>query len=204
MTPKLRTHPTMLLPLAALAAAVALVGAQKAAAAPAASQVPTSKCWLAVINDWLDNNQIDHVYAIPCYTQAIQHLSAYPDVAGYSSAADDIRRAELDAIHQDRQVASSTGGSSNGDNSSSSGGGVPPSGGSGGDGGSGPPASASSPIDKLGPDNAQSVPLPLLVLGGLAVLLLLAAAGTWIARRMQARRDDSRRVAPAPAPVHRR
>ena len=31
--------------------------------------------------------------------------------------------------------------------------------------------------DRLGPGNAQSVPLPLLVLGGLALLLLLAAGG---------------------------
>jgi len=196
----------MLLPLAALGAALALVGAGTAAAAPAASQTATNKCWLAVINDWLDNNQIDHVYAIPCYTQAIQHLSAYPDVAGYSSAADDIKRAELDAIHQDRQVGASTGGSDSNDNGSQSGGGaVPPSGGGSDGGGGGPTASSSSsPIDKLGPDNAQSVPLPLLVLGGLALLLLVAAAGTWIARRMQSRRDGSRPVAPAPAPVHRR
>ncbi len=46
-----------------------------------------------MVNDWLDNNQVDGVYPIPCYTQAIQHLNAYSDVAGYSSAIDDIRRA---------------------------------------------------------------------------------------------------------------
>jgi hypothetical protein len=40
------------------------------------------------------------------------------------------------------------------------------------------------------------VPLPLIVLGGLAALLLLGAVVTWLLRRIQARR-----VAPSPAPV---
>src|SRR5205085_1497964 len=38
--------------------------------------------------------------------------------------------------------------------------------------------------------------LPLLVLGGLALLLFLTAAATWLTRRLQARR-----VTPAPAPA---
>ena len=87
----------------ALAFLVAGVGG--AAAAPAASQTPTNKCWLDVINDWADNNQVDKIYAIPCYTQAIQHLSAYPDIAGYSSAADDIHRAMLAVIHEEGRGA---------------------------------------------------------------------------------------------------
>ncbi len=51
----------------------------------------------------------------------------------------------------------------------------------------------------IGPGNAQSIPLPLLVLGGLALLLLLTAALTWFMRRLQARR-----VTPAPAIAKRR
>ena len=50
--------------------------------------------------------------------------------------------------------------------------------------------------DKLGPGNAQSIPLPLLVLGGLGLLLLLTAAATWGTRRLQARRVPG---TPAPA-----
>ena len=46
----------------------------------------------------------------------------------------------------------------------------------------------------IGPGNAQSIPLPLLVLGGLALLLFLTAAATWFARRLQ-----GRRITPAPA-----
>lgn len=51
-------------------------------------------------------------------------------------------------------------------------------------------------IDWLGPDRADSVPLPLLILGGLGLLLTLAAAGSKIARHLQSRRTA---VQPAPA-----
>jgi len=176
--------------LAALVGATALLaGAGAASAAPAASFQATSTCWQQVINDWLDNNQVDRVYAIPCYTQAIQHLSQYPDVAGYSSAEDDIRRAELAAIRLDR---------GNGGPPSLGGGGGGPGGPGGGGGSTGPGKGGGGFFnaigDRLGPGNAQSIPLPLIVLAGLALLLLLAAGATWLARRIQ-----SRRVSPAPA-----
>lgn len=180
-------HATKLLLAALVGAAALLAGAGVASAAPAASFQATSTCWQQVINDWLDNNQVDRVYAIPCYTQAIQHLSQYPDVAGYSSAEDDIRRAELAAIRLDR---------GNGGPPSLGGGGGP--GGPGGGGSTGPGKGGGGFFnaigDRLGPGNAQSIPLPLIVLAGLALLLLLAAGATWLARRIQ-----SRRVSPAPA-----
>jgi hypothetical protein len=180
----------------ALAALVAsLAAASAASAAPAATESATPNCWLQVVNDWLDNNRVDRTYAIPCYTQAIQHLNAYPDVQNYSSAADDIHRALLAAIRQDRGSGPGAGsgddssGPSSGPSSSDSGGGGTPS-----DSGDGSNSFFHRVADKVGPSDAQSIPLPLLVLGGLAVLLLLAAAGTWLARRVQARR------VPAPAP----
>jgi hypothetical protein len=167
------------------------VGAREAAAAPSAALNPTSGCDLAVINDWADNNRVDKIYAIPCYTQAIQRLSSYPDLEGYSSAADDIHDALLAALRQDRGGGGgggTDGGSSPGN--SNSGPGNPGPSKDGGPLGSG--------IDKIGGTSAQSVPVPLLVLGGLALLLLLAAGATWIARRLQ-----SRRMTPAPAPARR-
>jgi len=179
--------------LAAFAVSVGLLsaGVSSAAAAPAATAAPTSKCWLAVVNDWLDNNRVDGVYAIPCYTQAIQHLNAYPDVQNYSSATDDIQRALLAAIRQDRGngpgagpgPTDTGGGSSSG---SGSGGGT----GGGGSSGGGTPSSGGI-IGSFAPSNAQSIPLPLLVLGGLALLLLAAAGATLVARRVQARRGVS-------------
>ena len=195
-TTRIQTR-TVLVALAATLAVLA-AGVHGAAAAPAASVAPTNRCWLDVVNDWLDHHgQIQGTYAIPCYTQAIQHLNLYPDVRQYSNATDDIQRALLAAIRQNRgngPGASSGGPTSPGGFPSSSGGGGKPRGG-------GKPSGAGiirSLSDHLGPGNAQSIPLPLLVLGILALLLLAAAGATWLTRRLQARRVTP---APAPAPV---
>ncbi|HEY2542190.1 MAG TPA: hypothetical protein VGH92_03980 [Gaiellaceae bacterium] len=197
-----RTRKTRLLAaLAAVVALAALAGAPSASAAPAATAKATSKCWLQVVNDWLAHGSVKGYYAIPCYTQAIQNLSSYPDIKQYSSAIDDIRRALLVAIHEDR--GNGPGSSSGGGGGPSGGGGPVGNGGGNGPTGGGTAASHKSILNRvaadIGPGNAQSIPLPLLVLGGLAVLLLLTAAATWLARRLQARR-----VAPAPAIAKRR
>jgi hypothetical protein len=180
--------------LASLAGSLLMLaaGVGSAAAAHESAQQPTSTCWKQVINDWENNGQIDNVYAPPCYTQAIQHLNQYPDIKGYSNVIQDIQAALFAVLHEEGR------------------------GGGGGDGPSGPTSSPtgslggptlakkpnSGPINwlsnHLAPGNAQSVPLPLLVLGGLALLLLLAAAGTWLARRIQANRMKPRPPAPQP------
>jgi hypothetical protein len=185
--------------LAALAAGLGLlaVGVPVASAAPAATAKATDKCWLQVVNDWLQHGQVTGTYAIPCYTQAIQNLSAYPDISQYSSAIDDIHRALLAALHQDRgggPPTSSNGGSTPGPSSGSSGGSNNTGGPTGG--ATKPRGLFKSISEKIGPGNAQSIPLPLLVLGGFALLLLLTAAVTWFARRLQARRAPG---PPAPA-----
>jgi uncharacterized membrane protein YgcG len=178
--------------LATLVVALAFlsVGASQAVAAPAATLAPTSGCWLQVVNDWLDNNgTIKHLYPIPCYTQAIQKLQQYPDLQQYSSAIDDIQRALLAAIHEERDDGPGSGPSSNGPTGNSGVGGGGGSSTGGGSGGSGGGSASSSPIDHVfNPSSAQSVPLPLIILAALAVLLLLAGAGTWFAKRVQARR----------------
>lgn len=189
---KLLRHLTIV--AAGLAAALAVVPA--ASSAPDALRTPTEDCWRDVINDWVDNNRIDEVYALPCYAQAVQRLNEYPDVASYSSAIDDIRRAQRAALHSER------GGFGGG-----AGFGGPPGGGPTGGGpsdGSGPGGNAASGGDGgvlgvFGASDAQSVPLPLLVLGGLAILLALAALAAWLARRYQGRRPT-----PAPAVSRRR
>ncbi|HVA29668.1 MAG TPA: hypothetical protein VMU58_00220 [Gaiellaceae bacterium] len=180
--------------LTAFAAALALlVSAPAAGAAPAATLKATKGCWLDVINDWLDNNRVDKIYAIPCYAQAIQQLNRYPDVQNYSSAADDIRRAELAAIHDRGSSGGGSGGAQGGGGSGGAAGGG--TGGSGGGGGTKSPP-ITSIFNSGKPSSARSVPLPLIVLAGVAGLLLLSAAGTWLVRRIQARR-----MTPAPAPA---
>jgi hypothetical protein len=168
-----------------------LAGASSAAAAPAATARATGECWRSVVNDWLGHHgRVVGTYAIPCYTQAIQHLNAYPDVRSYSTATEDIQRALLAAIRQDRGNGPGAGPGPGGISDSNPGGGTKgPSGGGGGGGGGGF-------LGGLSPSNATAIPLPLLVLGGLALLLLAAAGATLVARRVQARRGR-------PAPPHR-
>jgi hypothetical protein len=190
------TKTRVLLTAVAAAAALLALGAGSAAAAHDASQA-TANCWLQVVNDWEDNGRVDNVYAPPCYTQAIQHLNAYPDLKGYSSAIDDIQQALYAVLHEEGRgggLPPSTTSSSN-DKKHITGITGPGNGGNGPGGGDG---FFHRIANRLAPGNAQSVPLPLLVLGGLAVLLLLAAAATWFAKRMQARRITP---APAPSPV---
>jgi hypothetical protein len=182
--------------LAALAIVAGLAVVPAAGAVTSASYAAKSGCDLKVINDWADNGRVDGTYAIPCYTQAIQRLNSLPDIRGYSSAIDDIHDALLAAIRQDRGGGGPSGGGSSGGGGGGSDG---RSGTSPGPGNGSTQAPDKSPIESashtIGPSNATSIPLPLIVLGGLALLLLLAAAGTWIARRVQ-----SRRVTPAPQP----
>jgi hypothetical protein len=191
----------LLLAVAASVVVLLALGAGSAAAAPAAIDRATGTCWKDVVNDWLQHEpNVVGTYPIPCYTQAIQHLNQYTDVQQYWNAEEDIHRALLAAIQDNR----GDGGGSGGSSSNLGGGG--PAGSSGGPSGpsSGSGTSVQSPdkgfvtrlFDSVGPGNAESVPLPLLVLAGLAVLLLLAAAGTWLAKRLQARR-----MTPAPAPA---
>jgi hypothetical protein len=151
------------------------------AAAPASAAVP---CWKALINDWYDG-QIDRVYPAACYTAAIRHLPR--DVETYSSAKEDINRALLAAIRKDKEGGGGTatydpndpnaGDNSSGGSSSSSGGSEESSKGI-----------ITRTIEWLGPSNATSIPLPLLILAGVAFLLLAAAGGSFVHRRLQDRR----------------
>jgi hypothetical protein len=172
--------------LLALALAALAVSGLALGASPAAAATP---CWKQVLNDWFVDGRIDNTYPIACYTQANQHLGQ--DAVNYSGAPDDIRRALLAAIRQDR----GSGGRGGGGPSSPS---VSPSGGSPGTTTTGSPASKGPiqrAIDWIGPSNAESIPLPLLILAAIAFLLLAAAAASFAARRIQARR-----VRPAPLP----
>jgi hypothetical protein len=196
--------PTRLLRLAALAAVLSLALAASASAAKkppsttttgtttsktkttkavAAALGPTGKtCWKALIKDWYDG-RIDKTYPVHCYRDALKHLPQ--DVKTYSDAYDVISRALADATshkkHPDPNAL------------------VPPPGSSGGGGGGGAGHPTTTP--SIGPNNgpipsvlgkgdrgATGIPIPLLVLGGLALLLVAAGGAGLLARRYQARR----------------
>ena len=144
--------------LRAALVACALLVAVGAPSAPAART--TTPCWVKLLNDWYDG-RIDNVYPIPCYRQAINHLPT--DIKQYSNASEQIERALATAIALKKNPNAVT---------TSSGRTTP----------QGPVPSA---IDSSSPGGANSFPLPLLILGGLAILLLAAGIVGLIIRRRQ-------------------
>ena len=175
--------------LAATSALVLVLGAGPALGA--------KSCGRQVIDDWYDNGRVDKLYDLHCYEDAIDALPE--DVVAYSSAKDDIERALALAVGKgqpagdddepDTTPTDTTGGEDESE--------TPP-----------PPpddtddtsTTTTEPRDKdetpeALPDgtktsNADSVPLPLIVLGALALLLLAAGGAGYLNRRLQARRID--------------
>ena len=166
-----------------------------ASLAPAAAAKSTPACWKTLINDWYDG-RIDHTYPVHCYKEALKHLPQ--DVRTYSDAYDVISRALAAATHGKKKVdqnaavapppsnggGGGTGGSGGGKTPKGSGpvGGVPTVGGD-------KHGLFTQATGKLGSDSASSLPIPLLVLAGLALLLVAAGAAGLLARRVQARRS---------------
>jgi hypothetical protein len=162
---------------------VALVAAF-AAPQPAAAK-KTVPCWTKLLNDWYDG-RIDNTYPVACYRQALKHLP--DDVEVYSSARSDIQRALANAVQRAKAqhkpldkvivpAAPSGKGPKGG-----SGTGTTKAGRDKGD--DGPFGSALGAIS----DSADAVPLPLLILGGLALLLIGAGVAGVVVRRIQLRR----------------
>lgn len=157
----------ILVVLAALAG-VALLSAPGASA---------SACGREVIDDWWDG-RIDGTYPFQCYDDAIESLPR--DVRDYSSAEDDIKRA-LQAARRGEAAPPNQGES-------------PPREGEGGTSTTpAPPGTDEQP--PAGPDaapplgeSASSVPVPLLILGGLALLLVAGGSIGYLLRRFQRRR----------------
>ncbi len=152
---------------------VLTVGVATAAAASAKSKPP---CWKVLINDWYDG-RIDGTYPIHCYREALDHLPT--DVDTYSSARDDIKQALQKRITQGRS------GGTTGNGGTSPGGGSKR-------GGKGGGKNASGPIPDLinagKPGAADSVPIPLIVLGAVALLLMVAGGLGFLARRTRTRK----------------
>jgi hypothetical protein len=176
-------RPFILLALVVAVAGMA-IGAEDSAAAAA------KPCWKRLINDWYDG-RIDNVYPVKCYRAAIRHLPE--DVASYSDAREDIQRALLSAIRKsggtlgpdDPVPAQKRSRPRDGEPAETSTGETAP---SGGDAAPGDPEGGGGVLDPLKPASADSVPIPLLVLAGLALVLLAAASAGFAARRIQARR----------------
>src|SRR5947209_2205572 len=143
--------------LVVLLAAVAIPGTASASAAP---------CRNKVFNDWYPDGKIASTYPLGCYRDALKHIP--PDAAIYSSLSDDVRAALRAAMRRGKGMA------------------VPKQVGHGFKAlGSGAVKGTSASVETAAPHDPKSdgivgtvsgAPLPILVLGALA--LLLVAAGT--------------------------
>jgi hypothetical protein len=196
----------MMSPAKTLVRAALIAGALlMATVRPAAAATP---CWKALLNDWYDG-RIDNTYALHCYTDALKHLP--PDVQTYSSAHDDIERALQSAIARlgkkkvtsttqiappPRTTTTSSNGASGGKQKPHPSG---PGGGSGGrptltttttSTGRNQGGGLSKLANKLDPGSADSLPVPLLVLGGLALILVAGGAGGLAVKHLRARRSN--------------
>ena len=168
---------------AALAAMISLAALSGAPAGNAKAKT----CADAVVADWYGDGRVDQIFPIHCYQEAIRSLPV--DVLDYSNAKEDILRA-LAYARQDKPDPGPTGGSRpTGTATDTTDTGATPPGGAG-PGGSGPDGGgatvAQGNVDTSGP---SSLPIPLLILGGLALLLLAAGGAGYLSRRAQARRE---------------
>jgi hypothetical protein len=150
-------------------------------AAPAPAATP---CWKLLLNDWYDGT-INNLYPIPCYHQAIEHLPT--DVEVYSSARDDINRALQQAVRKQRTsgkqqttISPAPAPTTKGRTTSTSTTTTPT---------TTTKKKKKGPIGRairdITPGGADSFPLPLLILGLLAILLVLAGVGGMLWRRYQ-------------------
>jgi hypothetical protein len=167
-----------------VALAAVLLAALTLGVAPAAAK---GKCWQKLLNDEYDG-RIDGTYPVYCYHEALKHL--HEDVRTYGSAYNDIQRALESAVL----------------------------GYSGHHGGGSPPPGYPVPAETgasthnhpenffqrianaIGPGNATSIPLPLLILAGVGLLLVAAAGASYVARRIRARRTRPQPATFPPTP----
>jgi hypothetical protein len=172
--------PARLLTLFAVSLLVAGAALLSAGAAPAEAAKP---CWERVIDDWTDNGLIEGDYPPSCITAARRHVPE--DLRTYTDILD-----KLDAYLQGtgRTLASAAG--------------------------SEPKAGTTKPKAKQlrqvrepkvkrgtdgpiqtvlgsGTTDASSIPLPLIVLAGLALLLMAAGGAGFAYRKLKARRIAS-------------
>src|SRR5262245_34326660 len=140
-----------------------------ALAAPAGAATP---CGKKVLNDWWDNGRVDRLYPLHCYEEAIDSIP--PDIRDYSDAEAVISRA-LQAAVGGNLAAGGKDPSPDDDGNRD----VPgPVAGDPGDGGS----EAAPNVD----GGTSSIPIPLLVLGGMSLALLAAGGLGYLSRRRKA------------------
>jgi hypothetical protein len=156
----------------AVSAAAVLVGVL-ALAVSAPSQAATP-CWRQVINDWVKNDRVQTTYPLHCYKDALAHVPE--DMRVYSSIEDDILAARQLAARRTLRTTQSVKPGSTTTPSSTETQQTPTKG------------LYKEAINQFQPRNADSMPLPLMILAGLALLLIAAGGAGLISRRLRARK----------------
>lgn len=171
---RLETHrprtPYAVLALVALvASAVAL-----SVAGPASAQ---ANCGRKVLEDWYDNGRVDKIYPLHCYEDAIDQIPK--DLGPYVDAEEVISRALQSALGG-KLAPGGCDPTPDGSDDDCRQPGNP-----GNPGGSGTPDPGGGPeaAPEVDPSGASSVPVPLLVLGGMSVALLAAGGFGYLSRR---------------------
>jgi hypothetical protein len=162
--------PVRIFGLALLLALALLIGAK-----PAAAKTP---CWEQVVNDWVEDSRIDRTYPRQCYSDALKNVPN--DVKDYSSFEEDIQSALQRVSRANRSLQGVGGGSTQPENPTRRLGTA--------DEAKPQPEYFKEAFDKLGPRKADSMPIPLMILAGMALLLVAAGGGGLISRRLRARR----------------
>ena len=154
----------------------ASIAAALSAASPASAATP---CGKKVLADWFDNGRIDRLYPLNCYEEGIDAIPA--DIGPYSDAEDVITRALQAALNGNLDPGGPDPSPDDGTPDTN-----------GGPGGTDDPDGSGSPQAAPGVDTSSpsSVPIPLLVLGGMSIALLAAGGLGYLSRRRQAANGD--------------
>jgi hypothetical protein len=142
---------------ARIAALVVALLCALVASTGASASPPPPPCADAILAEWLDTNEVENVYPLQCYQAAIDAIPQ--DLEDYTNAADVIARAFQRAAG--RRLERTPQGPVE-----------PPS-----------EPTASPAVDT---SSSTSVPIPLLVLGGMSLALLVSGGVGYVSRR---RRD---------------
>jgi hypothetical protein len=162
--------------LALLAIGAAVVGAT-AMTAEGETAKQKKPCWERLVDDWTQDQRVDGRYSAACINEALKNVPE--DVRAYSSFEDEARAARIEGT---RSLYGSGGDS--GDEGSGGGG-------SAGPGGPRPGTSDETLVQRAlgtGGNNADSIPIPLLVLMAISAVLITAGGAGFAARKVKALR----------------
>lgn len=166
----------------------ALVLAGPVSAGAHAATPSTTACRNKIINEWEGTGRIRTTYPLACYTAALAYVKKQADLSTYSSIAADIRAALLARkaraegktaptfVGKPVKHSTTTTGTTTGPGSGGTG--------SGGSGTGGPATGGTTLSSETSTGGSSGTPLPVLILGGVAIVLVAAGAiGTAVRHR---------------------